>query len=200
MKYFTYKIEHDFGLAPNPFFGYCTLAVCKSQIRMNKNIKKGSWIFGSGSVKLNQINKLIYAMRVDEILPMNDYWNDPRFACKKPVIPDGSLMQLYGDNFYHQDTNGNWVQENSAHSNHDGSTHDSHLKRDVGGANVLISQNFYYFGRNAISIPKEYTDVIFTKGRNWAYAEPKNSVESFLNWLATNYDKNIIHGDPISWQ
>ncbi|HCD3629949.1 TPA: hypothetical protein NBO47_003868, partial [Klebsiella pneumoniae] len=26
MKHFTYKIDHDFGLAPNPFWGYCTLA------------------------------------------------------------------------------------------------------------------------------------------------------------------------------
>ena len=26
MKNFSYKIEHDFGLAPNPFGGYCTLA------------------------------------------------------------------------------------------------------------------------------------------------------------------------------
>lgn len=36
MRNFSYKIEHDFGLAPNPFGGYCTLAVCKSSIRSNK--------------------------------------------------------------------------------------------------------------------------------------------------------------------
>jgi len=199
MKYFTYKIEHDYGLAPNPFFGYCTLAVCKSQIRMNKNVELGSWIFGSGSVKLNQLNKLIYAMRVDEILPLNDYWHDPRFECKKPVIRNGSIMQFYGDNFYHQDDKGNWIQENSAHSNYDDSVNESHLTRDVGGYNVMISKNFYYFGRNAISIPEKYSDTIFTKGRNWAYAKPENTVEEFLDWLAQSYQKNFIYGDPNSW-
>ncbi|HAT4044914.1 TPA: hypothetical protein I9Z20_002522, partial [Citrobacter freundii] len=84
MKHFTYKIDHDFGLAPNPFWGYCTLAICKSSIRRNRNLNIGSWVFGTGSVKLKNLHKLIYAMRVDETLTFNEYWNDPRFSHKKP--------------------------------------------------------------------------------------------------------------------
>lgn len=160
MKNFSYKIEHDFGLAPNPFGGYCTLAVCKSSIRSNKGLEVGSWIIGTGSKKLKNANKLIYAMQVGEKLTFNEYWNDPRFQYKKPII-NGTLVQMYGDNFYHQNEEGKWIQENSAHSLANGMPNLGHLKRDVGGQYVLISTNFYYFGDQAISVPKEFVRDVF---------------------------------------
>lgn len=33
MHCFRYKLNHDYGLAPNPFGGVMTLAVCKGDIR-----------------------------------------------------------------------------------------------------------------------------------------------------------------------
>ena len=66
MNFFSYKLEHDFGLAPNPFGGYCTLAVCKSDIRKNKRLNIGDWIIGIGSQKLKKLNHLIYTMQVSE--------------------------------------------------------------------------------------------------------------------------------------
>lgn len=63
MMKFSYKIEHDLGLLLT-FGGYCTLAVCKSSIRSNKGLEVGSWIIGTGSKKLKNANKLIYAMQV----------------------------------------------------------------------------------------------------------------------------------------
>ena len=35
MRLFAYKMTHDTGFAPNPFWGWMTLATCKSQIRRN---------------------------------------------------------------------------------------------------------------------------------------------------------------------
>jgi hypothetical protein len=99
MTYFSYKIEHDYGLAPNPFGGYCTLAVCKPTIRNNRNLEIGDWIIGTGSAKLHKLHHLIFAMRLEEKITMEEYWSDPRFQYKKPVI-NGSLVQMYGDNFY----------------------------------------------------------------------------------------------------
>jgi hypothetical protein len=200
MKNFTYKIEHDYGLAPNPFRGCCTLAVCKSSIRRNANLQIGSWVFGTGSAKLKNLNKLIYAMRVDETLTFNDYWNDPRFSYKKPVL-NGSLPQLYGDNIYHQDLQtGSWIQENSAHSLVNGLVNDKHLNRDLGGKHVLVSHNFYYFGENAIDIPTEFQEFICTKSRDMAFVESVPA-KKFLLWLdAKNYTKNILYGNPISWE
>jgi hypothetical protein len=127
------------------------LAVCKSSIRKNKNIEIGSWVIGSGSKKLKNIDKLIFAMQVDEKLTFNQYWDDPRFQYKKPIV-NGSLVQMYGDNIYHQDSIGQWIQENSAHSLGNEKPNIGHLKRDTEGGFVLISTNFYYFGDKAISV------------------------------------------------
>ena len=33
MKLYTYVIAHDYGLAPNPFWGTLSLNVCKPKIR-----------------------------------------------------------------------------------------------------------------------------------------------------------------------
>lgn len=51
MNCFRYKIEHDYGFAPNPFHGTLSLATCKGPIRQNKNLKVGDWIVGFGSEK-----------------------------------------------------------------------------------------------------------------------------------------------------
>lgn len=199
MRNFSYKIEHGFGLAPNPFGGYCTLAVCKSSIRSNKGLEVGSWIIGTGSKKLKNANKLIYAMQGGEKLTFNEYWNDPRFQYKKPII-NGTLVQMYGDNFYHQNEEGKWIQENSAHSLANGMPNLGHLKRDVGGQYVLISTNFYYFGDQAISVPKEFVRDVFCNGRDMRSPSiPKEAIDKFISWLSENYNSGILYGDPTSW-
>lgn len=38
MKLFSYIVTHDAGFAPNPFWGYCTLACCKPAIRRTANV------------------------------------------------------------------------------------------------------------------------------------------------------------------
>lgn len=198
MKYFSYKIDHDYGLAPNPFHGYCTLAVCKSNIRNNKNLKIGDWIIGIGSKGLGNFHKLIFAMCLEEKITFNEYWEDNRFQLKKPVI-NGSLVQMYGDNFYHQDPiTKDWIQENSAHSLDEGKTNIDHLKRDIGGHFVLISKNFYYFGKNSPTIPQKYLEVC-SEGRDMkSNSIPLQIGHNFINWIMSNYPPGI-HGDPTSW-
>ena len=39
-------MTRDYGFAPNPFFGFCTLANCKPKIRKSANV--GDWIIGTG--------------------------------------------------------------------------------------------------------------------------------------------------------
>lgn len=65
MHCFRYKLNHDFGLAPNPFGGIMTLAVCKGDIRRSKNLQIGDWIIGTGSKKMRRDGQLIYAMKVE---------------------------------------------------------------------------------------------------------------------------------------
>ena len=194
MNYFSYKIDHDYGLAPNPFGEYCTLSVCKPTIRKNKNLNKGDWIIGTGSKQLKKNHHLIFAMKVDGKLTFEDYWEDERFQYKKPAL-NGSLVQLYGDNFYHKDENGNWVQEESAHSIVDKK---EHIKNDTNGKYAVYSREFYYFGDQSPEIPKEYWDVC-SEGRNMkSKSIDKIIAGKFINWLETNFSQGI-KGDPINW-
>lgn len=199
MNYFSYKLDHDFGLAPNPFGGYCTLAVCKSDIRKNKRLNIGDWIIGIGSKKLRALNHLIYAMQVSEKLTFDEYWNDPRFQYKKPII-NGSLVMMYGDNIYHTDKKTHeWIQEDSAHSLASGTVNKDHLQSDTSGEKVIIGELFYYFGDMAVPIPIEFEEVC-TKGRAAkSISIPIETADKFIKWLQTNYAAGI-HGDPINWK
>lgn len=198
MHCFRYKLDHDFGLAPNPFGGIMTLAVCKGDIRRNKNLSIGDWIIGTGGKKMNMINRLIYAMKVEGWMSFDEYWNNPKFAFKKPVL-NGSLVQMYGDNFYHTEENGMVVQEPSAHSLIDKTVNQKHLRRDIKGKRVLYSKCFYYFGENAPKVPKELISICCTS-RNYSYKKVSDElVENFVSWLESNYTIGI-HGDPCNWK
>ena len=117
VRLFVYVVVHDSGFAPNPFFGYCTLATCKPRIR--GTAAEGDWIAGVGSVQRGQEGRLVYAMRVAEAMDFDEYSVDPRFARKRP-IRDGDARQRCGDNIYHRDPgSGDWIQDPGRHSNKD---------------------------------------------------------------------------------
>jgi hypothetical protein len=195
MNFFSYKIEHDYGLAPNPFGQYCTLAVCKPTIRSNKKLKHGDWIIGTGSKQLNKLHHLIFLMQVEGKLTFNEYWSDLRFQYKKPIM-NGSLVQMYGDNIYHKDVkSGKWIQEKSAHSIID---KDQHMENDLSGKFVLFSQKFYYFGDKAPLIPKEFWNVC-NEGRNMKSTSIDISIGiEFIKWVKENFNEGI-NGEPINW-
>ncbi|WP_343486272.1 hypothetical protein [Allomuricauda sp. d1] len=194
MNFFSYKVEHDYGLAPNPFGKYCTLAVCKPSIRKNKNLSIGDWVIGTGTRNLNRINHLIYAMRVSERLTFNEYWRDIRFSYKKPNV-NGSLVQIFGDNFYHKNENSVWTQEISAHSFVD---KEKHTQTDTSGENVLISEEFYYLGRKSRLIPVGLREIC-NKGRDMKYKGISEELGlEFISWVKSNFDIGI-NADPINW-
>ena len=201
MNCFRYKLDHDYGFAPNPFHGTLSLATCKSQLRMNKNVKVGDWVVGLGSRSMNNLHHVIFAMRVEEIITFDQYWEDPRFECKRAVI-NGSLVQMYGDNVYHTDKNtGRVVQEYCAHSKTGGRTNGKHWRRDVNGKNVLLSKTFYYFGDCCPEIPVDLVyidnDSRAIKYKDLAGEDAK--IRAFTDWLETTYGQGI-HGDPCNWK
>ena len=153
MRLFSYIVARDYGFAPNPFYGYCTLATCMPLIRARASVS--DWIIGTGAkTKYNLSGHLIYAMKVNEILDFNAYWNDSRFQDKRPIV-NGSLKQLYGDNIYHKE-NGAWVQENSHHSLSTGKTNQDNVSHDTSENRLLIAQQFVYFGNRAPVIPGKF--------------------------------------------
>ena len=197
MHLFSYRVEHDFGLAPNPFGGTISFAVCRGDIRSNKFMQIGDWLVGTGSVSMKNEGRLIYAMKVEEIISFDEYWNDPRFQYKKPYLK-GTLVQMYGDNFYHT-VDERMVQEPSAHSNPDLEQRIKLYNKDVKGKRVLLSKTFYYFGDNCPLIPAEL-QTICSSGRAYKYKKiTEEQINSFVSWLESNYTVGI-HGDPCNWK
>lgn len=193
MKFYSYVIPRDYGFAPNPYFDYCTLATCKPRIRKSAQI--GDWVAAFGAANTPLCGRLVFMMRVEEILTYDDYWEDERFKCKRPVFNRG-VMHMYGDNIYHHVENNEWMQEPSHHSLQDGSINYDNLVRDTQTDRVLIAREFFYFGNNAILIPNKYAALV-GHGRNHMVCLNQELIIDFINYIHNNYTDQI-YGIPYS--
>jgi hypothetical protein len=184
MKLFSYVVARDYGFAPNPFFGFCTLATCKPKIR--KQAQVGDWVVGTGSKRFGLDGHLVFAMRVTEALSYDQYWNDPRFQEKKPNLR-GSVKQAFGDDIYHRDPKtGKWIQENSHHSLENGCPNPANVRHDTQTPRVLIGTKFAYWGGDGPKIPCRFRgtglkDVCCVLGHKSHFAP--NFVASFIEWI-----------------
>jgi hypothetical protein len=57
---FSYVVHHDFGLSPNPYGGFCTLAFCKFRREDGmpnavELAQLGDWAAFRGAIKLQQL-------------------------------------------------------------------------------------------------------------------------------------------------
>jgi len=195
---YIYVVDRDFGFAPNPFHGYCTLATCKPRIRATA--KLGDWIMGVGGGRLNATGKCIYLMKVTEISTFNDYWLDPRFQRKKS-FRNGSLVMMAGDNIYHQEAgNACWIQEDSHHSMPDGTQNNENLIKDTSSTNVLISKHFYYFGKSAPVVDLE--SIGYKNRRDHDKKQLDNvNIANFIDEMERCYSKqrNLVFDKPFQF-
>jgi hypothetical protein len=193
----SYVIDHDFGFAPNPFYGVCTIACCKPSIR--KYAKIDDLVIGTGSVPHKIAGHLCYWMRVNEILTFDEYWRDPRFLCKRPDLR-GSLVARYGDNIYHHDPiSGALVQVNSFHTLPGGVQNLLNVERDTYRTDrVLIGHDFCYWGGNAPPpIPDHLQHFVHTtQGHRNIFPDAEKA--AFMGWLATLPQRGWV-GDPADW-
>jgi hypothetical protein len=108
-KLYSYVVDHDLGFAPNPFGGFCTLAKCKYR-STRRNIvelaEKHDWIAGTGGADLRKSaghGKLVYAMRVDELVPLDEYCRAHRGdrIDAEPEDDGGGRLALLSHHFYY---------------------------------------------------------------------------------------------------
>lgn len=185
MRLYSHVVKRDRGLAPNPFWGYCTVAVCTLN-HMGIQAKEGDWLVGT--TPKSRGDKVTYAMGVSEVLSFNEYFNDPRFEKKRPVA-DGTWRQRCGDNMYYRDDSGEWRQRRSFY-HRDSET----IRQDLRHPRVFIGEHFYYFGNQAVHIPPEYTELVWRRQGCKRKHDPE-IVEGFLEWLRANSEPGV-HGVP----
>ncbi|MDA2927899.1 hypothetical protein MYX78_11845 [Acidobacteria bacterium AH-259-G07] len=194
MKLFSYIVARDYGFAPNPFFGVCTIATCKPTIR--RVAQKGNWIVGTGSRGYGLEGHLVYAMEVAETLAYDEYWEDLRFQLKKPNLR-GSLKQAYGDNIYHRNAKtGEWLQENSHHSLPDGRPNQENVQHDTQTDRVLVGYEYVYWGGSGPLIPKRFRQYqgwdICCSGPGHKCNFPTKLLSSFFAWMKSIGGKDYI--------
>ncbi|HDQ4283732.1 hypothetical protein R4670_11905 [Acinetobacter baumannii] len=196
MRVYSYVVARDFGFAPNPFHGYCTLATCRPDIRSYARI--GDWIVGTGSATRNDKTKLIYAMKVEEIIDFESYFLDERFQDKKPDLTKSAKFN-YGDNIYTKDENGSWVVLDSHHYREGGSKNASNISKDTSEPIVLISQEFIYLGNRSIDIPEDLHFMIKEKQgtRSRFTTEELAKIENWL--IEIMKDNKGLKGFPNNW-
>ena len=168
-RMFSYVLDHDTGLAPNPTRGMCTLAKCKFGTTAKPNIveraEKGDWVIGTGGAcgfrrgESAGIGKLMYAMRVNRKIPLADYCRDYERS-RIDAVHDGVVLP---------------------------------------GRFALISKHFFYFGRNALDISKIPIQPpghpLAKRGPGYRRDFDQKFIAEFTDWLGATFRPGI-HGLP----
>jgi hypothetical protein len=194
-----YVVDRDFGFAPNPFHGVCTLATCKPPIR--KGVRVNDWVIGVGGRRLKATGRCVYAMKVTETLSFNEYWSNAAFFDKRPVR-NGSRVMMVGDNIYHRgQKDAPWEQLDSHHSSPDGSPNPLNINKDTSADRVLISREFYYFGKTSPTIPSEVLQRLGFKNGIGHRVYGADACRTLLDWIASHQDaRNTLAGDPFDFE
>ncbi|RYE52842.1 MAG: hypothetical protein EOP48_15605 [Sphingobacteriales bacterium] len=196
---YIYVVDRDFGFAPNPFHGICSLATCKPKIRSSAQV--GDWIFGVGGSRLKATGQCIFAMKVTRKITFNEYWIGAEFRDKKS-IRNGSKKMLLGDNIYYYDEKTEiWNQAHSHHSLPNGNVNEYNRDRDTKSRNVLISKHFYYFGRAAPKIPVCILNQLGYQNRMGHRKFTFENASLLVNWIDEEFADmlNLVVADPYDF-
>lgn len=132
-KIYFYKLTTDNGGAPCVQDGLLSLGICKPRIR--STAEPGDLIFGFAATSLHPDNRLLYIACVTKKISDGRYYTTKKYARRGDCI-----YARRGDRFV-------WCKGALHHG-------PKHLVHDLGPypnyemANVLLSEDFRYFGRN----------------------------------------------------
>ena len=193
-KIYSYVIRIDSGSAPNPFWGVCTLTICKPVIR--RVAKIGDWILGTGSkntkLKDGKIHDfsghIVYAMKITDKKTMYeyDYFCKENLINKIPNFRTNDWKIRLGDCIYDYSKLNPTIRR-SVHN-------ESHRKVDLGGENSLMSTHFYYFGSEPVKIPIELLELV-KSGKGHKKIESSILIKEFEGWI-NQFDLNRLYADP----
>jgi len=194
-RIYSYVLRYDDGAAPNPFWGTCTLAICKPVIR--RKAQPGDWVIGTGSknarcndrVIHNLSDRLVYAMKVVQVMSLDAY---DRYCLvhlphKIPTPSSSDWRQRMGDCIYAFGSTEQPVIRPGVHN-------EGNRVTDLGGLNVLLSDHFYYFGEEAVPLPTQLMSLR-KQGQGHRIIENAVLVEQFETWIK-DFALNTVAGQP----
>jgi len=193
---FSYCIPYDDGAAPNPFWGLCTLAICKPAIRRKAEI--GDWVVGTGS-KHSTIGdiagKVVYARRVTRKMTMEEYdrFTQSEYPDKIPQLESADRRRRCGDSIYDFST----LIPSLRPSVHNAKNRHT----DLGGEYVLLSNHFFYFGDQPVALPEALRAIAQQQQGHQAPANAEY-VDVFVDWIESLKSKYPLVepiGNPQWW-
>jgi hypothetical protein len=191
-KLYSYCLRYDDGAAPNPYWGACTLAICKPAIRRTAEV--GDWVVGHGHrTEARDLSAYaLYAMRVDKKMTMKEYdeYCRTRNLGKLPEWTSADFRRKVGDCIYDYSKGNKPRLRDSVHSN-------NNRERDLGGEFVLWSEHFYYFGDAAVMLPTELRGLLHPQ-QNHKVRLNEPYRQEFVNWIESlGYQPGTILGEPV---
>jgi len=161
-RIYFYKLTTDDGGAPCVQDGLLSLAICKPMIR--STAEKGDLVFGFAANSLHADNQLIYIARLTDKVRNGDYYE--RFARRGDCV-----YERCGGRFA-------WRQ-GALHHGQNHLVHDLGMHPDYARANVLLSNDFRYFGAHGSANYKAQYPLI------------KDAVENL------GQGHRVHHGEPL---
>jgi hypothetical protein len=131
-RIYFYKLMVDAGAAPCVRGGILSLAICKPMIR--SGAKVGDLMFGFMASSRDPRNRLIYAALVTKKLTNGEYYKSDKYSSRNDCIYEfkaGRYARRKGAIFHDKESD----------LNHDLGDHPEYVR-----ANVLLSNDFRYFG------------------------------------------------------
>ena len=192
-RLFSYIVAHDNGSAPNPFWGVCTLVICKPAIRRAASID--DWVVGIGSVNspVGDISRhVVYAMEVSRKMTMEEYddFSKQKLLKKVPDWKNKDARRRMGDSIYDFSSNPPTVRK-AVHN-------ERHRDHDLGGQYALLSERFIYFGEKALKLPKSLLPIADCR-RGHRSNSNNDYMNLFVKWISGQMKgKKAIVGNPSS--
>jgi hypothetical protein len=204
----SYRLTEDAGFAPNPFFGVLTLATDMPGIRQSAAID--DWIAGFTSDCLcgdaSGSERLVYLMRVDEILTIAEYFGDGRFSRKIPTLDRSPEVARHGDNIYRPRCReaaepAQFTQLSNPH--HWMATQrrqdERSKRRDLGGRRVLVAREFVYFGREPLRIADFARPVLpQARSRCCSLTPDADLARAFIDFALAKAERAVV-APPHAW-
>lgn len=198
-KIYSYVLRYDDGGAPNPFWGICTLTICKPIIRKNAQI--GDWVIGTGSKNTNLndgeyydfTDSIVYAMKITDIKSLKEYddYCNRSLPNKIPNWKTKDWRLKVGDCIYDYSKENEIIIRKGVHN-------ETNREKDLSGENALLSNHFYYFGQEARCLPSKLKGII-KKNQGHKIIKETFLIEKFESWI-TQFEKNRLYAAPqMSW-
>ncbi len=147
---------------------------------------------GAGSSSSGLKEKVIYAMKVTETVTLEQY--DARaehdWPKKVPNVDSPFVIDRLGDCIYDYatDVKGRPTQRKGVHDAGNCAT-------DLNGKSVLVSDHFYYFGINAIELPKHLKVIVHHTQGHKSNAN-SDKFHEFVNWIE---GLGLLKGQLYGW-